>query len=114
MGLFFIVRRIKKMKYLAIFVLICVAFATAEFFDDEGSGDLSCQQEYRQCRKAAGSWKEKRQCRGEFYKCRKGEVKECFKECAEEFKECKSKDDASVLKCGIEQFACRTKCPFSG
>ena len=36
-----------KMKCLAIFALVCVAFAAAELFDEDGSGDLSVSCSYR-------------------------------------------------------------------
>ena len=35
------------MKCLAIFALVCVAFAAAELFDEDGSGDLSVSCSYR-------------------------------------------------------------------
>ncbi|XP_066918510.1 uncharacterized protein [Clytia hemisphaerica] len=101
------------MKCLAIFALVCVALAAAEFYDEEGSGDLSCKQEYKQCRENADSFGDKRECRRQYHRCRRGEVKDCLKECREEFKECRSQEDASILKCGYEQFKCRAKCPFS-
>uniref|UniRef100_A0A7M5UXF8 Uncharacterized protein n=1 Tax=Clytia hemisphaerica TaxID=252671 RepID=A0A7M5UXF8_9CNID len=98
------------MKCLVIFALVCVAFVAADLYDEEGSGEQSCLQEFKECRDSAEGWRDKFECSQHFYKCRKGEVKDCKKECNEDFHGCRKEGDTNVAKCVWENFKCRVNC----